>query len=151
MSAKLPETAFEAYVGMGDRRTYRAVAAHFGVSLRAVTKRAGRESWKKRLASIETRARAAMDSRLLGAEVARRERHFRELLKVQDRSLKAMHNFPIRSATEALDVLAKAINIEGAILGMLRGNVGGRESPAQRKGPRTPRSGTLTGEDVAAE
>ncbi|MFN0007036.1 MAG: hypothetical protein ACKVXR_03935 [Planctomycetota bacterium] len=123
MSAKLPATAFEVYVGMGESRTYRGVAEHFEVSLRAVTKRASRDDWKRRLASLEARARRAMDARLLSAEVARRKRHFQELLGLQERSLKAIQDFPIRSATEALDVMARAIYLERTILGILRADV----------------------------
>ena len=133
MSARLPDSAFEVYVSMGDARSYRGVADHFDVSVRAVTKRASRDDWKRRLASLEVRARRAMDAQLLIAEVARRKRHFQELLSLQERSLKALQEFPIRSATEALDVLARAIYLERSILGILREGVP-NEDGGERRG-----------------
>lgn len=139
MSAKLPATAFEVYVGMGESRTYRGVAEHFDVSVRAVTKRASRDDWKRRLSNLEVRARRAMDAQLLIAEVARRKRHFQELLSLQERSLKALQDFPIRSATEALDVLARAIYLEQSILDIMREDVPG-DDWRERKGRSRTRS-----------
>lgn len=150
MSARLPDSAFEVYVGMGEARTYRGVADHFDVSVRAVTKRASRDGWKRRLGSLEVRVRRAMDAQLLIAEVGRRKRHFQELLSLQDQSLKALQDFPIRSATEALDVLARTIYLERSILDLLREDVPS-EARRERRGSARTRSTPVPTSEVASE
>ena len=56
MTRKIPEDAFELYVSLGPERSYAAVAEQYGVTKRAVVKRAKAEAWSERLAKIEDQA-----------------------------------------------------------------------------------------------
>lgn len=49
---RLPPEAFEFYVGLGAQRSYQAVAKHYGVSKRSVSKLATKERWQERFESI---------------------------------------------------------------------------------------------------
>ena len=49
MIRKIPEEAFEFYVGLGPHRSYQAIADHYGVTKRAITKVAVRDGWTERL------------------------------------------------------------------------------------------------------
>ena len=119
MSARSLNGAYAHYLGLGAGRSYRAVARHFGASVRAVTKRAAREGWRDRLARHEARVREVTDDRLLKAEIARRRRLLMKLGKVQARALKALQDHPLRSAMEAVEVLVTAIELERVIHGVL--------------------------------
>lgn len=66
---KLPDTAFAEYVRLGSRRSYESVAARYGVTKRAVLKRARAERWSQRLAAIEREAQAEIDRGLVRALV----------------------------------------------------------------------------------
>ena len=115
MSAKL-EKAFEHYAGLGSARSYRAVAEHFGTSLRSVTKCAARERWRERLREVERRAQAASDERLIAMEVERRVEEYRKIIEVQGRAIAALEARPITSVSDAIEVLDIAMRFEKACL-----------------------------------
>lgn len=79
MRHHVPVEAFEFYVSLGPARSYGKVAINYGVSLRGVTKAAGRERWTKRLEAIETKARETIDARLVSVSVAKRREHIKEI------------------------------------------------------------------------
>lgn len=59
------EAAFAYYASLPDaERSYRAVADHFGVSLRTVEAHGRKERWKERLAGIKAQAAESADERL---------------------------------------------------------------------------------------
>ncbi len=60
---RLPPDAFAYYVALGDARSHQAVAKHYGVSKRAVSKRAKEEHWRERLSDIEQATRAKSETR----------------------------------------------------------------------------------------
>lgn len=62
---QLSGDAFGYYVSLGPRRTYRAVAKHYGVSKRTVSARAASEGWQQRIRDLEQKARAAADAEAL--------------------------------------------------------------------------------------
>jgi hypothetical protein len=59
---RIPDDAFEHYVGLGEQRSYRAVAEWCGVSERAVAARAGEEDWQGRLRRVQEQARTEGDA-----------------------------------------------------------------------------------------
>lgn len=71
--SRLPNEAFEFYCGLGDDRSYDAVAKHYGVSKRAVARRAASDRWQQRIAALVSGARAgsteAMQRELEEAEL----------------------------------------------------------------------------------
>ncbi len=63
MTRKIPPEAFHYYAEMGLDRSYQAVADHYGVSKRAITKLAAREDWQRRAADLGSQVREATDKR----------------------------------------------------------------------------------------
>ncbi|RMF71541.1 MAG: hypothetical protein D6744_17815, partial [Planctomycetota bacterium] len=61
----LPVDAFEYYVALGPKRSYQAVADHFGTSKRSVARRAASENWQTRLRELEVKARAQCEHRIV--------------------------------------------------------------------------------------
>lgn len=55
---KLPPEAINFYLQAGPKRTYQAVADHYGVSLRTVNRRAVAEGWKARAKVVNAQAHA---------------------------------------------------------------------------------------------
>ncbi len=65
MSGKIPHDALQHYLGLGPERSYQKVADHYGVSKRAVTKLAARESWQDKVIEFERKARAGAEKKAL--------------------------------------------------------------------------------------
>ncbi len=117
MSGKLGEDAFEYYVSLGEARSYRAVAEHFGVTKRAVSKRAARDSWSERLSVIAQEVREVSDRRLVETLEEMGERHLRILRVIQSRALEALRAMPLATAMEAVRALDMSIRQERVIRG----------------------------------
>jgi hypothetical protein len=117
MRNRIPPDAFEYYHGLGPGRTYAAVAAHYGVSLRGVTKCAVKQDWRGRLARIEADARRKQDEKATEDVAAVDERHLKMSRAIQARALEALKTMPIHSGMSAVRALDVAIKIERAILG----------------------------------
>lgn len=81
MSGKLPDDAFQFYLSLGADRSYEAVAHHYGVTKRAVTKRAANENWQDKLRDARSNAdaQAAEGTQLRHME---RMRQLREAIEV---------------------------------------------------------------------
>jgi transposase len=117
MARKLPADALEYYVQLGAGRSYAAVAAKFGVSKRAVTKRAEKEGWQKRVAELETKARQAVEKRAVESLEQMNERHLLSLKVVQGKALEALRKMPLDSAIDAVRALDLGIRQERLIRG----------------------------------
>jgi hypothetical protein len=102
--------AFEYYVRLGTARSYSAVASAFGVRRHDVAEQAKREHWAARLARIERRAldRAGRHDALTAWHDARRRRDAAKADLVK--------GFQIGSASDAIDLLALATQLERAAL-----------------------------------
>jgi hypothetical protein len=117
MARKLPDDAFEFYIGLGPDRSYQAVADHFAVTKRAVTNRARLEGWQKRVAEIEAKARQGAEQRLVETLEDMNTRHIKSLRIVQARALEALRNMPLQTAMEAVRALDVGIRQERLIRG----------------------------------
>jgi carbamoylphosphate synthase small subunit len=104
-------------VQLGAGRSYAAVAAKFGVSKRAVTKRAEKEGWQKRVAELETKARQAVEKRAVESLEQMNERHLLSLKVVQGKALEALRKMPLDSAIDAVRALDLGIRQERLIRG----------------------------------
>ncbi len=91
---KIPANAFEYYRDLGPTRSYRRVAEHYGVSKRAVTKRAVAECWQRRLREPVDRAREM------------NERHLRAIRLLKQKALDALRRLPMD------EVLAEARRLD---------------------------------------
>ena len=117
MSRKIPAEAFDYYVALDAERSYQAVAEKYGVSKRAVTDRARKDNWAKRLEQIEKEARVAMDKKLAESLEERRERHLVMVRAMQTRALSALQKYPLTSGMEAMKAAEMAIKLERLVLG----------------------------------
>ena len=117
MRNKIPADAFEYYRTLGPARTYAAVATHYGVSVRGVTKRAVKEDWQGRLARIEADARRKQDDKAVEDVAAVDDKHLRMARAIQARALETLKNSPLGNGASAVKALDVAIKIERTILG----------------------------------
>ena len=118
MSArKVGSDAFEYYASLGAARSYKALAEHYGVSKRAITKRAASENWAQRLEDIERRAREKTDAKLVDHLGEMRERHLKTARYMQAKALRAMQEYPLKSGMEAVKAAEAAIRLERLVVG----------------------------------
>ena len=105
MPRRLPKKAFEFYVGLGDERTYAKVGERYGVAVRTVTRLARDDNWRLRLRDIEQRARRVTNRRLLNEKIAALENEVPIHNFVKASALKALKDYPIKSAATAVRAL----------------------------------------------
>ena len=117
MARKIPEDAFDLYVGLGAERSYQAVANRYGVTKRAVTKHAVGDGWSERLARIEAEARERSDKRLIETIDEIRSRHLKTLKAMNARAISALQQFPLNSGMEAMRAAETVIKLERLIVG----------------------------------
>lgn len=117
MANRIPPDAFNFYVGLGPGRSHQLVADHYGVSKRAVTKRATRDRWQDRVVELEAKARAGAEQKALESLEAMNLRHLRSLKVIQGKALEALRSMPLDSAMEAVRSLDIAIRQERLIRG----------------------------------
>ena len=114
---KLPHDAFDFYVGLGAERSYQAVADHFAVTKRAVTKRASQERWQARVADLEATARRAAEKKALETLEEMSVRHLKSLRVVQGKALETLRSTAIESAMDAVRALDIGIRQERLVRG----------------------------------
>jgi len=117
MPTKLPLDAYEYYFSLGPSRSYQAVADHYGVSKRAVTKRAAKEDWQARIAEREIRVRDTVAKRTEETLEEMMERHLRQVKAIQGRALEALRAMPLNTAMEACRALGQGMAEERKIRG----------------------------------
>lgn len=117
MTSKIPPDAFDFYVSQGEQRSYQATANRFGVSKCAVAKRAKREDWAGRLASIEASARSISDRKLTESIADMQERHFRMAKAMGARALTALRDYPIEDGMDAIRAADMVIKLERLLAG----------------------------------
>ena len=117
MNRKIPTDAFEFYFSLGTDRSYESVAENFGVTKRAVSKRATKEQWQRRIAERERRAREATDQKAVESLEQMNSRHLRSLRAVQGKALDALRTMPLTSAMDAVRALDLSIKQERLVRG----------------------------------
>lgn len=117
MSGRLPTDAFEYYTSLGEARSYQAVADHYGVSKRAVTKRAARDTWQDRLTSIEHKARERSDEKLVDVMAEMKDRHLKTCRVILGKGLEALRTMPLDSAMSAVRAIDVALKHERTVMG----------------------------------
>lgn len=117
MNRKLPHDAFAYYVGLGPDRSYQAVANHFSVDKKTVTRRAAVEDWQGRLAKVEAEARSRTEEHLIENLESVNRRHLQTLRVIQGKALDALKRLPLSSAMDAVRSLDLAIKQERVIRG----------------------------------
>jgi hypothetical protein len=117
VTQRIPEDAFEFYVGLGARRSYQAVADHCGVTKRAVLKHATKERWVERLEEIQDEARIESDKKLAADLAEMHERHRRMLRAVAGRAIAAIKEHPLASGMEGVRAAELVIKMERVLAG----------------------------------
>jgi len=117
VSRKLPDDAFEAYVAMGAKRSYEALAQRYGASKRAIAKKASRENWSERMAKIEQGVRQKSDEGMVDAMAEMRERHMGTVKAMGLRALAALKEYPLTSGMDAIRAAEIAIKLERLLAG----------------------------------
>ena len=117
MSGKIPPDALDYYVSLGPDRSYQRVAEQYGVSKRAVTKRAARDRWQDKVIELERRARDGADKKAVESLEAMNLRHMRSLKVVQVKALEALRAMSLSTAMEAVRALDMAIRQERLVRG----------------------------------
>lgn len=117
MNRKLPDDAFGHYVSLGPDRSYSAVAEHYGVSKKTVTRLATSQHWQERLNDAEIKARENTQKKLVETLEDVNERHLKMLRAVQTRALETLRSMPLKSAIDAVRSLHDAIKTERVVIG----------------------------------
>jgi len=117
VNRKIPPDAFEFYHSLGTGRSYQAVADEYGVTKRAVTDFAKRETWSKRLEAIEREAREQSDKKIAETLEEIRSRHLKTLRAMNARALSALQQFPLNSGMEAMRAAEMVIKLERLVVG----------------------------------
>jgi hypothetical protein len=117
-AARLPKCeALAFYIGLGEARSYRAVAEKYGVSKRAVVEVAKRHGWADKLRDIEEEAAKRLRDSQVASIVEARERHLKSLKALQAKALSGLRERNVRTVGEAARALEAAIKLERLILG----------------------------------
>jgi Zn-dependent peptidase ImmA (M78 family) len=117
MTKRLPHDAFSYYVSLGAERSYSAVAAQYGVSKRAVTRKAVEEQWQQRAAEMEAQARKKADEKMQETLEEMHVRHLKLLRVIQTKALETLRDQPLSKAIEAVRALELCIREERATRG----------------------------------
>jgi transposase len=112
VAGKLPLDSFDYYFSLGEGRTYAAVAAHFGCSKKAVTKRATKEGWQERLDRIHQVARQASDKKAVEVLESMQERHQKLVRVLQAKALETLKARAIETGSAAARVLVESMRQE---------------------------------------
>jgi hypothetical protein len=122
MNKRLPPEAFDVYAALGPGRSYQAVADHFRVSKRCVTRTAVHEDWSSRIGRIERNAQEQADKALEESLSDIRIRHQKALRVVYGRALEGLRDHRFASAMEATRALELAIKYERLSHGVAEGD-----------------------------
>jgi hypothetical protein len=117
MTNKIGIDAFEYYIALGPGRSYQAVADKYGVTKRAVTKKATLENWQQRIIDRERKAHEAMDKKAVETLEQMSARHLKVCKLIQRKALEALRSMPLTTAMEAVKALNLTIKQERLVRG----------------------------------
>jgi hypothetical protein len=112
MAGKIPPEAYAYYLGLGAGRSYEAVASHFGVTKKAVTMRAIKEGWQRRLAESEQKVRVTAEQKVIESRASINEKHLRIVRLVQAKAIEALKSMPISSTRDAVHAIEMSLREE---------------------------------------
>ena len=102
---------------LGPDRSYQAVADHFRVDKKTVTRHAAADDWQGRLAKVEAEARSRTEEHLIENLESVNRRHLQTLRVIQGKALDALKRLPLSTAMDAVRSLDLAIKQERLIRG----------------------------------
>jgi len=116
VSGKLPPDALAYYVALGPSRSYAAVAAHFGVAKRTVTRQAVKEDWPGEIERIEAEARTRTREAAVETLAEMNARHLKLLKVVAGKALETLRQTSLGSGAAAVRALDLVLRHERAAL-----------------------------------
>ena len=123
MSRKIPDGAFECYVGMGTARSYSKVAMHLRCSKKGITNLAKREDWQSRLRILEEQAREKSDAMLVEELIAMRERHIKAAQFLFGKAIEGLRSTPMNTPASVIRALDVAIRHERQARGISKKDI----------------------------
>jgi hypothetical protein len=114
---KIPGDAYSFYLGLGQARSYEAVARRYQVSKRAVTNLARKEAWQQKVAAADEQARVRAVEKAQESIEEMNDRHLKTMQLVQKKALEALRQTTIVGAMDAVRALAMAVRDERLIRG----------------------------------
>jgi hypothetical protein len=117
MAARLPPDSFEFYYGLGPRRSYAAVAEHYGVAKQTVTRFALKQGWQRLVEERDQQVRRDAARKALESLEELNERHLKMLRAVQGKALEALKALPLSTAMDAVRAIEMSIRQERLIRG----------------------------------
>lgn len=130
MSGKLPSDALGFYISLGPSRSYAAVASHFGVAKRTVTRQAAKEDWPGEIERIEAEARTRTREAAVETLAQMNERHLKVLKIVAGKALETLRQTSLGSGAAAVRALDLVLRHERAA--MTEGSEAGTGAPGLR-------------------
>ncbi|MBK9386558.1 MAG: hypothetical protein IPN34_17230 [Planctomycetes bacterium] len=144
MPRHIPADAFEVYYAMGPARSYAELARHYGVSKRAILKRATSEQWQRRIEEREAKVRTAVEHRVEETVAELRARHAKILKAITGKAVEALKQLPLTSAMDAVRALDIVLKQERLLHGEPVGEgVNVRVAVQPTVGPPVPAAGDL--------
>ena len=117
MKHRLPKDAFDYYARLGDERSYPAVAKQYGVSKRAVQKRATKEDWPGKIAEM-TRVAREKNQQALQEDFNEMDLRHRKMVRAMaSRAAVGLREFPLTNGMEAIKAAEVAIKLERLLAG----------------------------------
>ena len=108
---------FQAYVNMGDTRSYQRVADQYGVAKHTITRIAMEHDWLGRLKLIEDEARRAADKKLAEARAEAYERHIKLSKLIQSKALQGLQAHAFDSARDSAKAIVEGVKLERVAMG----------------------------------
>ncbi|MBK9387283.1 MAG: hypothetical protein IPN34_20905 [Planctomycetes bacterium] len=115
--SKLPPESYAYYLSLGADRSYGAVAKHFGVTKRTVTRHALKEQWQQQVLEHERKLRERSQEKAIESLEAMNERHLKLLRVIQAKALETLKSYPLTDAMDAVRALDLTIKHERVIRG----------------------------------
>lgn len=108
---------FQAYVEMGDSRSYQRLAERFHVAKHTIVKIAVKNEWMARLRLIEAEARRDADKKLVDARKEAHERHLKYAKLIQGRAVQGLQAHQFDNARDSAKALVEGVKLERTTLG----------------------------------
>lgn len=114
---KIPADALAYYVSLGAERSYQKVAAHYGVTKRAVVNVARRDGWQRQVGELERTAHEQARETMRSTIEATYEQHMKALRMVFAKGVQALNRMVLETPAEALKAIQLAIREMRVALG----------------------------------
>jgi len=116
--SRVPPDAFQYYVKLGEGRSYRAVAARFGLSKSTIAQAACLGRWQERLAEFRDAELRAVDERMLAIWDEKIAQHVLDLHRRIESRVNAIVAMPTKTMIQVIHQMMAAIHEQRRLLGL---------------------------------